>query len=90
MACGVSLGTIIDWSASYKIMEVGFNLPKPNCSYTEYGKRFTLAPRSNTYITNTHTYTLKPTSIILQLVDQSLVVPMDIPYAVNYGLIIYV
>ncbi len=28
-------------------MEVGFNLPRPNCSHTEYGKRFTLAPRSS-------------------------------------------
>ena len=28
-------------------MEVGFNSPRPNCSYTKYGKRFTLAPRSS-------------------------------------------
>ena len=28
-------------------MEDGFNLPRPNCLYTEYDKRFTLALRSS-------------------------------------------
>src|SRR5262249_49473166 len=29
-------------------IKVGFNSPKPNCKYTEYGMRFMLAPKSNT------------------------------------------
>ena len=90
MACGISLGTIIDRSASCKIIEMDFNLPRRNCSCFKYGKRFTLAPRSNIQTTNTHLYKLKPTSIILQIADRSMVVPMDIPHAINYGLIIYV
>ena len=28
-------------------MLVGLSSPKPNCLYTEYGSRFTLAPKSN-------------------------------------------
>ena len=28
-------------------MFVGFSSPKPNCLYTEYGSRLTLAPKSN-------------------------------------------
>ena len=43
----VPFGILIDLSARESVMEVGFSSPKPNCLYIEYGKRFTLAPRSN-------------------------------------------
>ena len=42
----VPFGILIDLLASYSVMEVGFSSPKPNCLYMEYGRRFTLAPKS--------------------------------------------
>ena len=36
-----------DQSAKDRVMLVGLSSPKPNCLYTEYGSRFTLAPKSN-------------------------------------------
>ena len=43
----VPFGILIDLWASDSVMEVGFSSPKPSCLYMEYGKRFTLAPKSN-------------------------------------------
>ena len=43
----VPFGILIDLSASDSVMEVGFSSPKPSFVYMEYGKRFTLAPKSS-------------------------------------------
>ena len=36
-----------DRSANDRVMLVGLSSPKPNCLYTEYRSRFTLAPKSS-------------------------------------------
>ena len=41
------LGIFTDLSANDKVMLVGLSSPKPNYLYTEYGSRFTLAPKSS-------------------------------------------
>ena len=43
----IPLGTFMDRSANCNLTFVGFSSPKPNCSYTEYGNKFTLAPKSS-------------------------------------------
>ena len=43
----IPLGIFTDLSANDKVMLVGLSSPKPNCLYTDYGNRFTLAPKSS-------------------------------------------
>ena len=43
----IPLGTFIDLSASKRVTEVGFNSPRLRLQKTEYGSKFTLAPRSS-------------------------------------------
>ena len=42
----IPLGTLTDLSVNYRVTLVGFNSPIPNCWYTLYGNRLTLAPKS--------------------------------------------
>jgi len=41
------LGALVERSVNWKIILVGFNSPNPSFSYTEYGSKLTLAPKSN-------------------------------------------
>ena len=43
----IPLGTFTDLSTSKRVREVGFNSPRLRLWKTEYGSKFTLAPRSN-------------------------------------------
>jgi hypothetical protein len=43
----IPLGTFTYLSASKRVTEVGFHLPRLKLSKTEYGSKFTLAPRSS-------------------------------------------
>jgi hypothetical protein len=43
----ISLDTFTDLSASKTVTEVGFNSPRLRLWKTEYGSKFTLAPRSS-------------------------------------------
>lgn len=43
----IPFGTLIDLSASKKVIEIGFNSLRLSFRYTEYGSKLTLAPRSS-------------------------------------------
>jgi hypothetical protein len=43
----ISLGTFTNLSESKRVTEVGFNSPRLRLLKTNYGSKFTLAPRSN-------------------------------------------
>ena len=83
MACGISIGTTIDRSAICKIMEVGFNLYR--CVFVvcifDLGASVNLLP----YLKHEQLRLgkLKSISIILQLANRSMIVPRDIPHAIN-------
>ena len=46
----IPLGNLTDLSTNEKVMEVNFRSPSPNWLYTEYGRRFTLVPKSKNVI----------------------------------------
>ena len=83
MACEISIETTTDRLASCKIMEVGFNLFV--CIFFvcvfDHATSVNLLPYS--MYEQLGLGELKLTSIILQLVNQSMIVPKDIPHAIN-------
>ena len=83
MACEISIGTTTDRLASCKIMEVGFNLYICEFVVCVFDLATSVNLLSYLVYKQLGLGELKPTSIILQFVDQSVIVSKDIPHAIN-------